>query len=658
MKTSEVNPALNILLFEDKDFLNSLNPIEGYSKLLELKNRVVVYFIDGLCLNQELIFNAILKTGQQNWYYCFHGRNYKEPTIQFRNNYFESINILIVNFKRDFNEIKKSFANLSKNYLELEFNLDESENDMEVLNFNPIVPNYFTYIQIINKTWKTNYPINIGTEQHELRNSSLLKIVKEIDNRHVSISETKAIGRTFPILLVAFPFFNPVIKQNLKLSAKSQKEKLYIKLYELEQTTDYLNIFESTEDFAEDLGHMVLNEFVKPKLLFLDALTYLLSSFTFSPIIRFPLIGKSIYRELSIFNPVNDNFTSRKALKKIYKSILAFGEKLAINTISEDTKKYIQSRNGQILAISDLPIEWLILDKVPLSFSHDICRIPESNYQGIINNYSANNRINYSINKNTLKKTLIILSSEEKEIPDHEFTNSYDLIKISAKNLGYHYRYCKTIEEVSNAIKEIEPFLLIFDCHGNIDSATETSYLCIGDDKLTGNDIVQFNITAPIVFLSCCNTSPNYGYINKLHDAFFQAGAMTVTGTFLPISIKRGTTYYIRLLSLLKIELTNNLFNNWLSFISNIMRTSLIHDVIIKSYSKLKRDLSEHETKELSTVLLKIQIFENRKDVFLKLMNDGIKISEELTISIEDTDCEFLMYTHYGRPDLIEFKIF
>ncbi|KFF16945.1 hypothetical protein B0A62_02450 [Flavobacterium hydatis] len=659
-----VNPAINILIFEDGEFTSVTNPITAYNTVLKLENRVVVYCIDISSDKIDLIFNSILETKQKNWYYTYHGRNDTPPKFPFKKKYFKSVHSLISNFKRDFDLIKKTLSDVSDGYLELEFNLDEDENNILLPTFSPIVPNYFTFIQIENKSWKNDYPKNITINSSE-RRSALLDIVMKIDKVHSEATEAKL---TAPILIAAFPFFNPVVKSHLKNKAKTSDEKLYLKLYELEQSIDYMTYFfkekvspEESEGFTEseseeigEIGAFLFSEFVKPKLLFLDAISYLQSSFTFSPFMRFPMIGKSIYRELSIFNPINNNFYTQKSLNKISKSIIAFGEKLSSHTIDNETKEYLKNRNGQILAISDLPIEWLTLDQVPLSFTHDVCRIPETNYQGIVNNYSANNRFSYSLNHDVLKKTLIILSADEQTNNDHEFTASYKLVKDYSKELEYHFRYCKTIKDVSNAINEIEPYILIFDCHGNIDSTTDTSYLSINQEKLTCDEIVKYKISAPIVFLSCCNTSPNYGYINKLHDAFFQVGALTVTGTFLPISIKRGTMYYIRLLTLLKLEINKNLYDNWLSFISNIMRTSIIHDAISKSYLKLQKTLSVEEQKALSNILLELQDFNKRREIFINLRNKGIRISEDLTISIEDTDCEFLMYTHYGRPDLIK----
>ncbi|MGE6353958.1 hypothetical protein ACQKCJ_08770 [Flavobacterium sp. NPDC079362] len=650
-----LNPALSILIFEEKGFKSRINPIIGYSKILDLDYRVVVYIVDVNCKNKDNIIASIKSTNQKYFYFCFFG----EPTSPLeisleKDHYFESLAHLLASFKRDFPGIKQMFAQKSPSYKNLTLNLDENENASSVLDFNPLIPNFLILMQTLNKFWKVKYPENRENIPAE-RSHALYKIITEIDQVHKNLRQ----NQNAPILIATFPFFNPAIKSYLKNKESEQLHKLFTGFYGMEQNLEYRHEGETkTENIntEQKIAELVLEELVKPKLLFLDAIAYLQSSFTFSPIFRAPLIGYSIYRELSMFNPANANFQTQNSLRNIFKSLLKLGEKLSNHTLSEELKNYIKEREGQLLVISDLPIEWLTIDSVPLCFSHDICRIPEANYQGILNNYSANNRLNLVVTDDVLSKTLIILSGDAKNNLDHEFNNSYKMITDNAEKLGYKYVYCNSIKEIAVAVRKYQPTILVFDCHGNIDANSKETFLTIGNQRLTGREISKHKISAPIVFLSCCNTSPNYGYVNQIHDAFFEVGAITVTGTFLPISIKRGTAYYIRILYLLQQQSTKRFYDNWLSFISNSIRTSLIHDVIIKASDKLGRSLTEDEINFLSELINDIQIFSKRREIFLKLISIGIDIGENLNIKIQDTDCEFLMYTHYGRPDLITFE--
>jgi hypothetical protein len=648
MIMNEINPGLNLLTFTDEQLNSLINPIIGYTKILNLENRPVVYFID-LKSNISLIKKTIKDSGQKNWYYTFCGQSKQQVTIFEKKRFFKNPIDLIKNLKRDFELIKSTLSEITEGSKDLEFNLDESYNNNELHDFNPITSNYFTSLQINNEYWKLNYPKSIPNPKNNVRNDILLKSVIQIDKRHLKLNEKRSLSHKLPIIIISFPFYNPSLNSFFTKNAKTKTEKIYSKVFSIEQSTDYLNYFEAINDEEVVLAEVALKEFLKPKLKLLDGIAFLQSSFTFSPTLRFPIIGKSIYKELSFFNPKNNFFSTEKSKKNKLLSIQKFGAKLTELTISEKTKKYLSNRNGQTLAISDLPIEWLCIDSIPISFTHDICRIQESNYQGTLNNYSANNRIDFVVTENSLKKTLVILSDDVSNIANHEFKDSYRLVEERGKSLGFNYAYCKSIVQISDAVKKYNPDILIFDCHGNIDVENETSYLVINGERLYGNEIVEYNISAPIVFLSCCNSNPNYGYINKIHDAFFQAGALSVTGTFLPISIKRGTIYYLRMLNLLNQEFSKRLHTNWLSFISQVIRSSIMHE----AYIKANRKLTFEEEKNLSKLILDTHIFSKRRKIFTSLTNEGIKLSKNLTFNIKDTECEFLMYSHYGRPDLI-----
>ncbi len=561
--------------------------------------------------------------------------------------YFNNPKELIENYELKFEKIKSILSKITEGSKGFKFKVDKKQNNRKLHNFFPLISNYFTSIQINNEYWKINYPTSVTTPKSNIRNKLLLNSIEEIDKRHLKLNNK------LPTLVLSFPFYEPSIYNFFKGNAKTKKEKIYSKVLSIEQSTDYLNYFEANSEEEERLAQIALETILKPKLKMLDGMAFLQASFSFSPTLRFPIIGKSIYKELSFFNPKNNFFETTKSRKNKITSIQKFGKRLSELTITEKTKEYLIKRDGQILAISDLPVEFLCLDSIPFSFTHDICRIHESNYQGTLNNYSANNRIEFSVNESTVQNTLVILSADVNENVDHEFKATYEGVKHSSKMLNFKYEYCKTVNEISSAVDKHKPEILIFDCHGNIDEEKQTSYLVINGERLYGNDIIENNISAPIVFLSCCNSQPNYGYIHKIQDAFFQAGALTVTGTFLPITIQRGTIYYLRLLNLLNVEFSRQVHRNWLSFISQVIRSSIIHEAYIKANIKLNREMTSEEKEKLSLVLLETHIFSKRREIFHNLMNDGIKLSDDLSITIEDTESEFLMYSHYGRPDII-----
>ncbi|MEK9157591.1 MAG: CHAT domain-containing protein, partial [Patescibacteria group bacterium] len=173
-------------------------------------------------------------------------------------------------------------------------------------------------------------------------------------------------------------------------------------------------------------------------------------------------------------------------------------------------------------------------------------------------------------------------------------------------------------------VNEFQPTVLIFDAHGEFDQETLSSYLRVNNnDRITGAMIIEEKIFAPIVFLSACHTNPNYGYINKLADAFFQAGCISVTATYFPISVRSGFNVYLRVLNSLDYACRHPIHKNWLSFVSHIIRTSYIMDLSAYSIelvmkSSLSKDSKERLINKIKSTTLNANIkmtrFHGRKE--------------------------------------------
>ncbi|MBK8451701.1 MAG: CHAT domain-containing protein [Saprospiraceae bacterium] len=182
----------------------------------------------------------------------------------------------------------------------------------------------------------------------------------------------------------------------------------------------------------------------------------------------------------------------------------------------------------------------------------------------------------------------------------------FELIDSKKKELGFNSVICSTINEIISALKEYKPDLLIFDCHGDFDEKTLSSYLIIDAENkitLTGEEIMENKFSAPLVFLSACNTMPNYGYVKFLSDAFMQAGAFSVTTTFLPLLITDAAILIVRFLGMLNHQKDNAIHSNWLEFISHVLRTTMIHEAIKKATLKNKDLRAKIPNTEIATIL-------------------------------------------------------
>ncbi len=484
--------------------------------------------------------------------------------------------------------------------------------------------------------------------QHSFERQKLfINQVKKIDYyfniaiREKILNPTSSISPYLPSLILVVPFHNPDLKE-------IYGDKNLTDLLQVEQTENYINLADTKQGFRMTTAGM---EIQRKRIKYLDDISFLHSSFSFSPTIRLPLKGKSLYRELSFFRPSSfPNISIHKNRRKLKKTIYMFGKALKEKTISFELENLIKRRNGQIIAISDLPIEWTLIDGIPLSFTHDICRLPETSLHGLMSFYTYNQVSEYSVPEDILKKTLIILGSNESS-----FKKWHEQVYELSKRDGFSIVQCNCLNDVKQAIDKLKPDFLIFDCHGGYDDTTRSSYLLIGDEILDGNYVVKNQISAPIIFLSACGTAPTYGTMNPIANAFFESGAISVTSTFLPIDVDTGSILYLRVLNNLSYAANHVIHKNWLEFICHLIRTSSINEAYRLALNKDPSIESNDYFVSNVTALTESLVFSKRRELYKTINN---KISSMTNVKREyysEVVPEYLLYTNLGRGDLILF---
>lgn len=457
---------------------------------------------------------------------------------------------------------------------------------------------------------------------------------------HKIIERVSSNQTVFSPIVMIFPFHNPDLK-------KIYGEKSKVTLLQAEQTNNYINL----PPIAKPDDMIASGILISQRLGYLDDVAFLHSTFCKSPVIRFPLKGKSIYRELSMFRVDNPGYTSKTiSRKKINKFIKEFGKLLCNTFVSPELQKFISKRDGQVVVISDLPIEWLLFDDIPFSFTHDICRLPETSLHGLMSLYTRNNTFEFSITKDILDKTLVIFGCTEDNFLIWQRT-----AKELAKEKKFNTVECTTLAEVKSAVAHYKPDFLIFDCHGGYDTTSKSTYLWIGSEKLTGEYIIENNIAAPLIFLSACGTAPTYGTFNIVANAFFEAGALSVTTTYLPINIDTGSILYLRILNKLDLAATNVIHKNWLEFLSHLIRTSAINEAYLMLKRKNKNFKYEDYSTSNVTSLTESLFFHKRRTLFRNLDKRIQKLSNADLEYFSKLVPEYLFYSNLGRSDLILF---
>lgn len=426
----------------------------------------------------------------------------------------------------------------------------------------------------------------------------------------------KTIGfpdQNYPPIVIAAPYTTKDVRDLFKMMAKSEKPLQSIdKVVEMEQTPNYCYDVKVENDLRK------IDDFIRlfhvSRLDFLDIVANLHCSFRFSPYLRLPLLCKSLNTELSFVSAKNNMQLAYSKDRMAYnKAIHKVGETMAQKLLAPKTAKMLEKMPAQIVAMTDLPIEWMEVNGVPLGFTHDVCRMPETPSSGMLTHYGIARFSNiYRIPEDILSKTLVVYGCRE-----DAFKKWQDKADICAQTLGAKTFVCQSIDEFEKAVKQHKPDLLIIDTHGGTDLRNHQSFIYMGDDKVYPKDISTRGISARLVFISACNTAPCYNDVNTVANALLEVGASAVTSSYLPLDVMESSTLYIRILNQLNQAARQDIHRNWLAFISHILRTSFIMTPLVENAQK--KSPESMDPMLLGKVNMLSMSFENRAELYRKL---------------------------------------
>lgn len=454
-----------------------------------------------------------------------------------------------------------------------------------------------------------------------------------------------------PPLVLAAPYNSKEIRKIVSSvdvpPMLKEKKGILTKVFDYEYTKNYTikqeaSIAKKEEDVPQ--YYELLWNFVTPRYVFTDFVAMLHCSVRFSPYLRLPTMGSSISRELSFVGMKNAaKLVTGRSINEVLRNI---GRKMVVTAISDRMASTISNRASQIVAISDLPVEWLMIDDVPLAFTHDVCRLPEQPLTSQLAQYVESRFANaYLIPKDIIKKTLVVFGNDEEA-----FKAMQAPVVELQKELGFQIRTCLSVNDFKVALEEIQPDLLIVDTHGGTDMHTRQTYLEFGKEKLYGQYVVKHHLSAKLVFLSACSTYPTFNLVSSIANAFFEVGALSVTTSYLPLPITDATVLYVRLLHMLASASQNGLHCNWLSFISHLLRTSYLQEPMWHG----AKSLTAEDQAFLAKTATDLMLFRKRKEVY-KAMIDG-EFARRMGVNYDDIRPNYLLYSTLGRADLIRFE--
>ncbi len=329
----------------------------------------------------------------------------------------------------------------------------------------------------------------------------------------------------------------------------------------------------------ETIGPLVYEKQVELKLF--TTVIGLVATNQFIPAFRLPNSVMLHHSKLrAIGQLINSN--NRRRREKLNSQFLEYVNALKNNIGVELLESSLKDRE-KILAVCDLPIEWLSLDQLPLMFSHEISRVPSTPGNVAIDTLLSRTKSIYSYSD--LCDVLIVRSFEDDD-PIREHLVSKVRQRIDSGRLSGISVTIVDISDRESLVKALNAFsglMVIFDCHGSHGGEDDTAWLRVGGERLDIWHIYQEVRVPPIVVLAACSTHPVDGSHASVANGLLESGVRSVIGTFAPVDSAHAATLVIRLLeriaTYLPIVLKIRPYT-WREIVTGLLRMSYVRDVL------------------------------------------------------------------------------
>jgi hypothetical protein len=201
-----------------------------------------------------------------------------------------------------------------------------------------------------------------------------------------------------------------------------------------------------------------------------------------------------------------------------------------------------------ITLVSDLPLEWLQIDGMPLALRHHVSRVPVS--PGNLSFGVCVDSHPIYVPASTLNEILVIRSFREGDrIAGHlEKALRFPMPGDSSSGPTVTFVDVASADEFVDALSRYEGAILVFDGHGTRDEATGVGSVVVGGRPLDVWSLRDRVRMPPIVLLSACDTLPIDGSHGSSAVGMLALGAKAVLATLLPVESIRSAVFMHRLL--------------------------------------------------------------------------------------------------------------
>jgi hypothetical protein len=319
------------------------------------------------------------------------------------------------------------------------------------------------------------------------------------------------------------------------------------------------------------------------------------------------------------------------------------------------------TRAEGVKLVSDLPLEWLHCNGLPLMLRHECSRIPLTPISASFG--VATDLDPVLISPAQLANVLVIRSflvDDPIRAVLEKGIEGFSHLTVR-RPVSVRYVDVQTEQELVDAINAHSGAIVIFDCHGQFDSDNYVASLVIGGEPVylwtLRTKIIRM---PPIVVLSACDTAPLDGSHASAGASMLLLGAKTVLASFLPVNAIHAAVLIGRLIyriaEFAPIALAHQSTVTWREIVAGMLKMSHLTESLLAIHCEGHIDLEQYKNLHRDG---NMNINQKRSDWFENLVT-GLaaatgwskpKALRVLQTSAGLTDA--MLYTQLGHPELV-----
>ncbi|KFF71786.1 hypothetical protein IW01_07580 [Pectobacterium brasiliense] len=583
-------------------------------------------------------------------------------------------------------------------------NLAHLISDSEILDHVKVTENIYDHIskvmKIDKKTSQTMMPVNsfsvnkdtyshstlLSLESNDYtfnyneknnNNEKILQLHTNIVNyvcRQINNGDIKYLNK-FSYILTDFSIDSYFIEHKKELSKSNLRKQ---NQEQCEADSIYNSIVLAKNSIVNgDIENIHFQDYIS-EINYIDTLIGVYSCSTFSPTLKSDCYINDVYNEMSELAKLERSNKYNEKVKLLSKKISY--------KLTENSKNIIyhleQSAIHPIKIISNLPLEWIRSNKLPLMINSPVSRIPktpfylmerltlENNYNItlsysslfeilVIRSYKENDELKNQLS-NYINKTLLMFKQEL--LPLAETTSTIQNNKIKNRNFKITIKDINEPDELIEALNKSTENIVIFDMHGG-HSENGEGFLKLNNNVVTISSLHdKIKRIPPIVILSSCDTSSIDRNSFNISAGFLLLGVRSVLGSALPINGHESARFISRLLIRINLYLPERLSKydtiRWHNFIHGMQKREYFLDLINHLYNKRIIKSAEEKFNITNKVGLFIENYfhSDLLDQILKIISKITNNREDfISREIEDNFffAESIKYFHLGIPENI-----